>query len=79
MFYQKIIDKAQVEFPDYWLVHGNPWEIERQGKLYLCTLYDTKDVFYTVGFGGKVNEYTDVKGGKKFYWEPGFPTFSKIH
>lgn len=58
MFYQKIIDKAQVEFPDYWLVHGNPWEIERQ------------DVFYTVGFGGKVNEYTDVKGGKKFYWEP---------
>jgi len=59
MFYQKIIDKAQVEFPDYWLVHGNPWEIERQ------------DVFYTVGFGGKVTESKDGDGKPKYRWEPG--------
>ncbi len=29
MFYQKIKDGNQIEFPDYWLIHGNPWEIER--------------------------------------------------
>ena len=29
MFHQKIIDGKQIEFPDYWLSHGNPWEVER--------------------------------------------------
>jgi hypothetical protein len=32
------------QIPDYWLIHGNPWEIERQ------------DVFYHVRFGGHTRE-----------------------
>jgi len=34
MFEQKIKDLYQVEIPDYWLVHGNPWEIERLDVTY---------------------------------------------
>lgn len=40
MFYQQIRDGKQIEFPDYWLMHGNPWEVERT------------DVCYNVHFGG---------------------------
>ncbi len=29
MFRQQIIDGQQVEVPDYWLTHGNPWEFQR--------------------------------------------------
>lgn len=29
MFRQMIIDGQQVEVPDYWLTHGNPWEFPR--------------------------------------------------
>ncbi len=29
------MNEAQVEIPDYWLEHGNPWEIERGGRLRL--------------------------------------------
>jgi starch phosphorylase len=29
MFRQRIIDGQQVEVPDYWLTHGNPWEFQR--------------------------------------------------
>lgn len=50
MFYQKIIDKKQAEFPDYWLVHGNPWEVERQ------------DITYKIHFGGNLTEYVDEFG-----------------
>jgi glycogen phosphorylase len=42
MFEQKIINGYQVEIPDYWLTHGNPWEIERL------------DVSYPVRFYGNV-------------------------
>lgn len=42
MFEQRIKDGHQVEIPDYWLTHGNPWEIERL------------DVTYPVRFGGHV-------------------------
>jgi len=58
MFYQKIIDKKQAEFPDYWLVHGNPWEVERQ------------DITYKVHFGGKVGEYVDEFGRTRYQWHP---------
>jgi starch phosphorylase len=30
IFKQVIRDGYQVEIPDYWLNHGNPWEVERQ-------------------------------------------------
>jgi starch phosphorylase len=53
MFYQKIKDGKQVEFPDYWLVHGNPWEVERQ------------DIVYPVNFYGTIKEYDEPNGRKK--------------
>ena len=41
MFEQRIEDGWQVEYPDFWLSYGNPWEIER------------KDVKYVIRFGGQ--------------------------
>ncbi|EIZ81083.1 starch phosphorylase [Novosphingobium sp. Rr 2-17] len=42
MFRQRIDDGWQVELPETWLAHGNPWEFER-----LESTYD-------IGFGGEV-------------------------
>ncbi len=44
MFRQIIKDGRQVEAPDYWLTHGNPWEFPRP------------EVTYRVRFGGRVEE-----------------------
>jgi len=56
MFYQRILEKKQCEFPDFWLVHGNPWEVERQ------------DVTFQVHFGGKVVDYVDELGRPRCKW-----------
>jgi starch phosphorylase len=29
IFKQVLVDGYQCEIPDFWLNHGNPWEIER--------------------------------------------------
>ncbi|WP_312487935.1 glycogen/starch/alpha-glucan phosphorylase [Sphingomonas sp.] len=42
MFRQRIDDGWQVELPETWLSHGNPWEFERRESAYF------------VGFGGEV-------------------------
>ncbi|MFS8086402.1 MAG: glycogen/starch/alpha-glucan family phosphorylase, partial [Acidobacteriota bacterium] len=42
MFAQHIRDGRQVEYPDHWLVSGNPWEFVRP------------EVKYTIQFGGRV-------------------------
>ena len=42
MFRQRIKDGWQMEYPETWLQHGNPWEFERRETAYL------------VGFGGEV-------------------------
>ena len=42
MFRQRIDDGWQVELPETWLTHGNPWEFERLESTYL------------IGFGGEV-------------------------
>ena len=47
MFAQRIVDGRQVEFPDHWLVSGNPWEFARP------------EVKYAIRFGGQVE--TDGK------------------
>ena len=44
MFRQRIDDGWQVELPETWLAHGNPWEYER------------RESAYRVGFGGEVIE-----------------------
>lgn len=42
MFRQRIDDGWQVELPETWLAHGNPWEFDRRESAYL------------IGFGGEV-------------------------
>ena len=58
MFEQRIVDGWQVEYPDYWLSYGNPWEIERT------------DIRYVIHFGGRCMK-TDTKGGKQYIQQEG--------
>ena len=69
MFRQTVVDGRQVEVPDYWLVHGNPWEFPRP------------EVQYRVCFGGHVEqavppgvarglEATADKPGERRRWVP---------
>ena len=54
MFRQRIKDGWQVEYPETWLAHGNPWEFER------------RETSYLVGFGGEV--IGNVSGS--VHWQP---------
>jgi glycogen phosphorylase len=47
MFRQRIDDGWQVELPETWLAHGNPWEFERL------------EATYRIGFGGEVTAEGD--------------------
>ena len=47
MFRQRIIDGQQVEVPDYWLTHGNPWEFQRP------------EIRVLVRYGGHLEEHGD--------------------
>ena len=60
MFEQRLLNGKQVEFPDYWLTHGNPWEVERLDVKYLVRLY------------GHVTTYNDETTEEtRFKWEGG--------
>ncbi|MCU7849600.1 MAG: glycogen/starch/alpha-glucan phosphorylase [Candidatus Thiodiazotropha sp. (ex Lucinoma kastoroae)] len=59
MFRQKIEDGNQVELPENWLTHGNPWEFPRP------------EVSYRIRFGGRVMEYHDSTGRRHFDWIEG--------
>ena len=39
IFQQEIANGGQVEFPDYWLNFGNPWEVPRLDVCYAVKLY----------------------------------------
>ncbi len=54
MFRQRIDDGWQVELPETWLSHGNPWEFERRESAYF------------VGFGGEA--VANPSGG--VHWKP---------
>ena len=54
MFRQRIDDGWQVELPETWLTHGNPWE------------FDRRESAYRIGFGGEVLE--TANGGVA--WHP---------
>ena len=54
MFRQRIKDGWQLEYPETWLAHGNPWEFER------------RETSYLVGFGGEV--IGNVSG--TVHWQP---------
>ena len=56
IFFQRIRGGTQIETPDNWLRHGNPWEVERPEHL------------YPVHFYGKVSQAKDAKGRMRFDW-----------
>ncbi|MEO9339928.1 glycogen/starch/alpha-glucan phosphorylase [Mesorhizobium sp. SB112] len=59
MFRQEISDGWQVELPETWLDHGNPWEFERRERS------------FEVGFGGTVQSVTDKEGRlERHVWKP---------
>lgn len=59
MFRQEISDGWQVELPETWLDHGNPWEFERRERS------------FEVGFGGHVESITDKDGHlERHVWKP---------
>ncbi|MDI6026581.1 glycogen/starch/alpha-glucan phosphorylase [Corticibacterium sp. UT-5YL-CI-8] len=59
MFRQEIRDGWQVELPENWLDHGNPWEFERRERA------------FEVGFGGSVESVTDAQGRlERHIWKP---------
>ncbi len=56
IFYQKIIDGQQTEFPDGWLRYGNPWEIQRP------------DAIFPVRFHGRTQGHFDADGRYRVEW-----------
>ncbi|MCG7872963.1 MAG: glycogen/starch/alpha-glucan phosphorylase [Candidatus Thiodiazotropha lotti] len=59
MFRQQIENGNQVELPENWLVHDNPWEFPRP------------EVSYRIRYGGRVMEYQDRSGRRHFDWIDG--------
>jgi starch phosphorylase len=59
MFRQQIENGNQIELPENWLVHDNPWEFPRP------------EVSYRIRFGGRVMEYQDSSGRRHFDWIDG--------
>ena len=57
LFRQIISDGWQEEFPEQWLLSGNPWEFERS------------DVVYDVSYGGQIQRF-DLPGGQQIVWTP---------
>lgn len=58
LFRQEMSEGWQVELPEDWLAHGNPWEFER------------RESAYEVGFGGHVEPITDSDGTVRHEWRP---------
>ena len=56
MFHQRIENGYQVEFPDQWLRHGNPWEIE------------VPEATQRVPFFGRVDYRRDEQGELQVHW-----------
>lgn len=59
LFRQMFIDGVQVELPEDWLAHGNPWEFERRERQ------------YEIGFGGTVEAMQQPAGQTIYKWTPG--------
>src|SRR5690606_26013334 len=57
LFRQEIRDGWQMEYPETWLEHGNPWEFHRR---------DSAD---GIGFGGNVR-VEETPDGLRFTWVP---------
>ena len=59
IFRQSFKDGWQVESPDEWLYHGNPWEFAQP------------DDMVEVQFGGRTERYADSNGKQRVRWIPG--------
>jgi starch phosphorylase len=46
MFHQRIEAGRQVEEPDHWLLHGNPWELERSESTRRVKFYGRSELYY---------------------------------
>ncbi|MBZ9791537.1 glycogen/starch/alpha-glucan phosphorylase [Rhizobium sp. 3T7] len=58
LFRQQLADGWQVELPESWLAHGNPWEFER------------RESAYEIGFGGTVDVVSNPEGEPRYVWKP---------
>ncbi len=58
LFRQQMADGWQVELPETWLAHGNPWEFER------------RESSYEIGFGGSVETIGGHEDPQRFVWKP---------
>ncbi|UDF28245.1 UNVERIFIED_ORG: glycogen/starch/alpha-glucan phosphorylase [Roseateles sp. XES5] len=58
LFRQQMADGWQVELPETWLAHGNPWEFER------------RESSYEIGFGGAVETINIGEDKQRFVWKP---------
>jgi starch phosphorylase len=59
MFRQEISDGWQVELPETWLDHGDPWEFERRERS------------FEIGYGGTVESRTSKDGRlERHVWKP---------
>lgn len=58
LFRQEMSEGWQVELPEEWLAHGNPWEFER------------RESAYEIGFGGHVEPVSDPDGTLRQEWRP---------
>lgn len=58
MFRQEVREGWQVELPETWLDHGNPWEFERQERS------------FEVGFGGSVELLDGDGANARYQWKP---------
>jgi starch phosphorylase len=58
MFRQEMSEGWQVELPEDWLAHGNPWEFER------------RESTYEIGFGGQVVPIQEPDGTTRLEWRP---------
>ncbi|MBB3289772.1 MULTISPECIES: glycogen/starch/alpha-glucan phosphorylase [Rhizobium] len=58
LFRQQMADGWQVELPETWLAHGNPWEFERQ------------ESSYEIGFGGAVETVSGHDDQPRYVWKP---------
>ena len=59
LFRQSMSDGWQVELPEEWLAHGNPWEFER------------REASYEIGFGGLVTPKGVGENGETYFeWKP---------
>ena len=58
LFRQEIVDGWQVELPETWLEHGNPWE------------FDRREAAYDIGFGGRVEYHEPNGAAERYVWQP---------